>query len=66
VPVVTGVTTPEELTVATDVLLLIHVPPEGDPLSVVVEPRQTPVAPLIVTAGFTDTVRNAAQPEPIE
>ena len=47
-PMVTGVTTPEVLTVATAVLLLVQVPPEVASVKVAVEPVQTEDAPLIV------------------
>jgi hypothetical protein len=66
VPKLTGVTTPDELTVATDVLLLVQMPPVGDPTREIVDPRQAAVGPLIDTAGFTVTVWDAAQPDPTE
>ena len=47
-PAITGVTTPvPEPTVATDVLLLLHAPPDVASLNVVVEPVQTVVVPAI-------------------
>ena len=51
-PAFTPVTRPElAFTVATDVLLLLHVPPEVPLLvNVVVEPLHTDVEPLIVPA----------------
>jgi hypothetical protein len=56
VPEATAVTTPVEAsTVATDALLLAHVPPEfGD--KVVVAPIQIPVEPVILTVGLGLTV----------
>ena len=49
-PVETPVTTPALLTVATDGLLLVHVPPdEGD--KKVLEPTQIEVLPVMVTEG---------------
>lgn len=54
-PAPTPVTTPPFVTVAIDVLLLVHVPPVvGD--NVVVPPPQIVVAPVILTAGLTLTV----------
>lgn len=48
VPALTPVTNPEDGTmVATDVLLLVHVPPEGELLSVIVELTHTAVNPEI-------------------
>ncbi len=56
-PELTPVTTPDGLTVAIDVLLLVHVPPEGVAASVVEEPMQTVLLPLIAAPAFTVTVR---------
>lgn len=42
------VTTPVELTVAIDVLLVIQVPPEGVPTKVVDEPIHTLALPVMV------------------
>lgn len=54
-PAPTPVTTPPFVTVAIDVLLLVHVPPVvGD--NVVVLPPQIVVAPVIFTTGLTLTV----------
>jgi hypothetical protein len=48
VPALTPVTTPvDEPTVATPVLPLVQVPPDGDELSVVVDPVQTEAVPEI-------------------
>ena len=47
VPVATPVTTPAELTVAIDELLLVHVPPDGEELSVVFDPTHTLAVPDI-------------------
>ena len=44
----TPATTPVLLTVATDVLLLVHVPPVAPSVRVVEEPAQTVLLPLIV------------------
>ena len=50
-------------TVATDVLLLVHVPPAVGSLIDMVAPTQTAVGPVIVPgSGFTVTVIVAAQP----
>ncbi len=54
---------PLDVTVATDVLLLDHVPPEDVSLRVTVAPAQTAVEPAIVVGVvFTVTVVNALQP----
>jgi hypothetical protein len=50
-PAATPVTTPAFVTVATDALLLVHVPPVVG-LNVVVDPMHMLFAPVIVTAGF--------------
>ena len=47
-PAETPVTIPPAVTVATAVELLVHTPPEVPSISVVVEPAQTDVAPVIV------------------
>jgi hypothetical protein len=47
VPAAMPVTTPDELTVAIDVLLLLHVPPAVESISVTVEPTQVPDGPVI-------------------
>jgi hypothetical protein len=55
-----------ELTEATDVVLLAHVPPDAELLSVVFVPVQIDVVPLIVPtpgAAFTVTVRTAVPVE---
>jgi hypothetical protein len=58
VPPATPVTTPVPVpTIATAVLLLLHVPPPDASLSVVVKPGQTTVVPVIgETVAFTVTV----------
>ena len=54
-PAATPVTTPAEVTVANDVLLLTHVPPVvGD--NVVVAPMQIELLPVMLTAGKALTV----------
>lgn len=68
VPALLPVTTPElEPTVATPVLPLVHVPPDGVELNVVVEPVHTVAVPVIeVGAVFTVTVAKAKHPpEPV-
>jgi hypothetical protein len=54
VPADTPVTMPVVPTVATDVLLLLHVPPP-EPTSVVVAPTHTELVPVIPGSGFTVT-----------
>jgi hypothetical protein len=49
-------------TVATELLLLLHVPPVGESLSVVVLPAQIIVLPVTGTIAFTVTVVVATQP----
>jgi hypothetical protein len=49
------VTTPVALTLAIAVLLLVHVPPPGVAVSVMVEPMQTVLLPVIAAAVFTVT-----------
>ena len=56
VPDPTGVITPDELIVATEVLALIHGPtPAGvpEPVRVAEEPKQTKVVPVMVGVAFT-------------
>ena len=58
VPTATPVTTPDVFTDATDVLLLLQVPPVVPSVSVVVAPLQTVAVPLIAPAeadGLTVT-----------
>lgn len=55
VPGAIPVTTPELVTVATLVLLETHVPPVVGEI-VVEKPRQTEVAPVILTIGFSFTI----------
>lgn len=64
VPAVTPVTIPSpEPTVATGRLLLVHVPPDGDELSVVVDPTHSPAVPVIAPGiGFTVTSRVVEHP----
>jgi hypothetical protein len=70
VPAATPVTTPEAFTVATAVLLEAQVPPAVTSASVVVDPAQTVVVPVIAaTTGKALTVtvveELAVQPEPL-
>jgi hypothetical protein len=69
VPAATPVTTPEALTVATEVLEEDQVPPAVTSARVVVDPAQTVVVPVIAaTTGRALTVTVAVevevQPEP--
>jgi hypothetical protein len=59
-----AVTTPDEdPTVATPVLLLLHVPPDGDDVSVTVLPGQAVGIPSIAPVAVTTvTVADVAQP----
>jgi len=52
-PELIPVTMPVDPTVATDGLLLLHVPPDGVPDSVVVEPMHTVLLPEIAAVAFT-------------
>jgi hypothetical protein len=54
--------TPVELTVATDVLLLAHVPPGVRLFNIVALPWQTDVLPVIGNSALTLTVIVAVQP----
>ena len=45
-PILTPVTTPDVLIVATEGLLLVQVPPAAVSVSVTVDPTQTPLAPV--------------------
>jgi hypothetical protein len=63
VPPLTPVTTPAFVTVAIDVLLLVHVPPVAG-LNVVVFPAHIVLAPVMLTLGFTFTVNGAVASEP--
>jgi hypothetical protein len=67
VPVAIAETTPVLLTVATAVLLLLHVPPEVVFVRAVVLPAQTDVVPPMAE-GVALTVIDfvAVQPEPVE
>jgi hypothetical protein len=58
VPVDTPVTTPAFVTVATALLLLVHVPPVVG-LKVVVLPKHIEVPPVTLTVGFALTVNGA-------
>jgi hypothetical protein len=58
VPAATPVTTPVFVTVATDVLLIVHVPPVVG-LNAVVEPTHIALPPVILTTGFVETFINA-------
>ena len=63
-PAVTPVTTPvTTFTVSIAALPLLHVPPVGVPLSVIVEPRHKGMLPEImgVVLGVTNTATLAAQ-----
>ena len=51
----TPVTTPVVLTVATEVLLDVHVPPDGVAESVMLEPVHTLLPPEIVAVALTVT-----------
>lgn len=64
VPVATEPTTPVAAPmVATAVLLLAHVPPDGDDANVAVLPRQIPVVPVMVVGkGLTVTTCVLKQP----
>ena len=67
-PAVLPLTTPEELTVATDVLLLLHAPPEVELVSEIVADWQTPDDPLMaLTVGVVDTVTvdDTVHPPPV-
>ena len=67
VPAETPVTTPPLVTVATDGLLLVQVPPEvGD--KVVVKPTQMEAAPVILTTGkaFTVTAGVGSDAHPVD
>lgn len=55
VPEEMPVTTPAELTVALDRLLLVHVPPDGVAASVIVLPVQTVLLPVITALALTVT-----------
>ena len=68
VPAVTPVITPELLTVATLVVLLVQVPPVVAVVNVVVLPTQTfevPVICSIVGVGYTVTVVNFVEEQPL-
>ena len=66
VPVATPLTTPDEFTVATAVLLLAQVPPATASDKVVVDPAQTVVVPVIVlTEGFTVTTAVSYELHPL-
>jgi len=57
VPPVTPDTTPAEDTVATDVVLLVHVPPTGPPVSVMVVPAHSVLAPVMYDPVLTVILR---------
>lgn len=66
VPADAPVTTPdEEPTVAIPVLPLVHVPPDGELLYVVVEPIHTDVVPEI-DPGLLFTQRPNVEKQPLE
>ena len=56
------VTTPIVLTIALKVLLLLHVPPEGEPDKVTGEPTHTELLPEMVGDALTVMVLYAKQP----
>lgn len=56
------VTTPEELTVALAVLLLLQVPPPTVAVREIDDPVQTVPPPLMAAPAVTVTLRTAAQP----
>lgn len=65
VPAVTPVTTPLAAIVATAVVLLLHVPPAGVPVSAVDDPSHTVSVPSIgFGSGVTVTIVVLLQPEP--
>lgn len=61
-PGLTPVTFPEELTVATEGLPLVHEPPAGVTDNVIVVPTHTLAAPMNIGTGFTDTLYCALHP----
>jgi hypothetical protein len=64
VPALTPLTTPvDEPTVATAVAPLVQVPPDGEELSVVVEPVQTDAVPVIAD-GAVETVTACVTKQP--
>ena len=68
VPVATPVTTPEVPIVATEVVTLLHVPPDVASDKVVVPPtakKATPVIVPVAGSGFTVTIMVATElPQP--
>lgn len=56
VPALTPVTPPVEVTVAVDVLLLLHEPPDVASLNVVDAPEQIAEVPVIAETTLTVTV----------
>jgi hypothetical protein len=65
-PALTPVTTPVDETVASPILLLLHVPPVVVLARVVVEPTHTFTVPVIAAgAAFTVIGNTALQPPPI-
>ena len=58
--------TPPLFTVATDVVLLVHVPLPAASVNVVVVPTHRPVLPVIGDIGFTVTTFVATQVPPVE
>ena len=62
VPVDTLVTNPRLLTVATEVLVLLHTPPGVASVSDVVYPLHTLVMPVIAVSGFTVIGNDTAHP----
>ncbi len=67
VPALTPVTTPDELMVATEVVPLVHAPPETVLDKVIVNPVHTLAEPLIVPAvgaALIETTAVTLQPVP--
>lgn len=63
-PAATPVTTPVVLTVASPVLLLLHVPPPGVEANVVARPAHTLGVPVMVE-GVATTVNTAVVEQPV-
>ena len=55
-PAPTPVTTPVEVMVAIEELLVVQVPPDGVAVSVIEDPVHTELAPEMAAAAFTVTV----------
>jgi hypothetical protein len=61
-PVLIPVTTPEDDTAAIAVLLVVHIPPVGEPVNVIDEPVQTVLLPVIDAEPLIAIVRVALHP----